>query len=412
MSNAFESVNRYVREAARLLGLSTRLEKLLINPDREVKVEIAIEMDNGEIGVFTGYRVQHNDARGPMKGGIRYHPTVNDDDVRALASLMTWKTAIVNIPFGGAKGGIACDPKKMSEAELERLTRRFIAKIHEVIGPYQDIPAPDVNTNAQVMAWIMDEYSKFHGFAPAVVTGKPVDLFGSEGREEATGRGIVYTIEEHFKAIGKSIRGATFAIQGFGNVGSYAALILHELGGKVLAVSDVTGGVFNPQGLDIPKLISFVRQHRTLQGAAPTHGSAISNEELLVLDCDVLIPAALGDVFTKENAKEVRAKLIVEGANGPTTPEADEIFNQRGITVIPDILANAGGVTVSYFEWAQNIQQFKWDLERVRTELQRVMARAYREVMTLAREKHTSLRTAAFLLALGRVAKARAMRGI
>ncbi|MCS6903531.1 MAG: glutamate dehydrogenase, partial [Candidatus Bipolaricaulota bacterium] len=363
-----------------------------------------------EIGVFTGYRVQHNDARGPMKGGIRYHPTVNDDDVRALASLMTWKTAIVNIPFGGAKGGIACDPKRMSEAELERLTRRFIAKIHEVIGPYQDIPAPDVNTNAQVMAWIMDEYSKFHGFAPAVVTGKPVDLFGSEGREEATGRGLVYIIEEHFKALGKPIQGATFAIQGFGNVGSYTALILHELGGKVLAVSDVTGGLYNPEGLDIPKLVSFVRQHRTLQGAP--HGTLITNQQLLTMECDVLIPAALGDVFTQENAPEVRAKLIVEGANGPTTPEADEIFNKRGITVIPDILANAGGVTVSYFEWAQNIQQFKWDLERVRSELQRVMARAYREVATLAREKRTSLRTAAFLLALGRVAKARAMRGI
>lgn len=298
----------------------------------------------------------------------------------------------------------------MSEAELERVTRRFIAKIHEVIGPYQDIPAPDVNTNAQVMAWIMDEYSKFHGFAPAVATGKPVDLFGSEGREEATGRGLVYIVEKHFKSAGKSIRGTTFAVQGFGNVGSYTALILHELGGKVIAVSDVTGGLFNPEGLDIPALVRYVHQNRSLKGAP--YGDSTTNEALLALEVDVFIPAALGNVFTKENAKEVRAELIVEGANDPTTPEADEIFNQRGITVIPDILANAGGVTVSYFEWAQNIQQFKWDLDRVRGELQRTMTRAYREVATLAREKKTSLRIAAFLLALGRVAKARAMRGI
>lgn len=406
----FEQTMKFSRDAAERLGLGERVTQLLLVPARELVVKIPIEMDNGEIGLFQGYRVQHNNSRGPFKGGMRYHPDVDIDEVRSLAALMTWKTALVDVPYGGAKGGIACDPKNLSHAEIERLTRRFTYKIHEFIGPTKDIPAPDVNTNAQIMAWMMDEYSKLNGFSPAVVTGKPVDLYGSLGREEATGRGVVFVIEELLREQGQGIAGARFAVQGFGNVGSYVARFLHDLKGKVVAVSDVQGGIFRSEGLDIPALLEHVRERKAVIGFPGTE--SISNQDLLALDCDVLIPAALGGVLHEGNAKGVKAKMVVEAANHPTTPEADALFHERGIHVVPDILANAGGVTVSYFEWAQNIQQFRWDLDRVNAELRRAMQAAFRNVLRVAQSHGVSMRTAAFIIAIGRVARARTLRGI
>lgn len=408
--NAFEQTNYYFREAAKVLDLSEHVVKLLSTPARELVVEIPIEADSGELLIFTGYRVQHDDSRGPAKGGIRYHQEVNLDEVRSLASLMTWKTAVVDIPFGGAKGGITCDPTTMSQSEIERMTRKFVQKIHEFIGPDKDIPAPDVNTNAQMMAWIMDEYSKFHGFSPAVVTGKPVALHGSLGREEATGRGTAIVAEEFLKSQGKGIRGTTFAVQGFGNVGSYTVKFLSEMGGKVVAVSDVTGGLFSADGLPVPEMFAYAQKNRSLKGFGA--GEAISNEDLLSSDCDVLVPAALGGVLNEKNASRVKAKAILEAANHPTTPEADAIFQQRKIPVIPDILTNAGGVTVSYFEWTQNIQQFRWDLERVNAELKKIMVKSFQDVLGLVRNKSLTFRTAAFVIAIGRVARARTMRGL
>jgi len=409
--SGFEEVNYYFRRAARIMDLSARVERMLITPYREVKVDVSLTLDNGDLGTFIGYRVQHDRSRGPMKGGLRYHPTVDMDEALGLASLMTWKTAVVNLPFGGAKGGIAVDPKTCSPRELERLTRRFVQQIHDIIGPHTDIPAPDVNTNAQVMAWIMDEYSMIHGFSPAVVTGKPVDLFGSKGREEATGRGVVVATAEFLGDLGAGpIAGKTFAIQGFGNVGSWTARLLHEAGGKVVAVSDSRGGIRNAAGLDIPALLGHAAKARTVTGFPGA--SPVSNEELLLLDVDVLIPSALGGVLTKDNAHEVRARHVVEAANAPTTPEADEIFQQRGIPVLPDIYANAGGVTVSYFEWVQNIQQFTWEADRITAELQRHMTEAYATLAKVARERRVPLRTAAFIVAIGRVGRATVLRGV
>jgi glutamate dehydrogenase (NAD(P)+) len=409
--SGFEDVNHYFRRAARIMDLSPRVERLLITPFREVKVDVSITLDSGDLGTFVGYRVQHDRSRGPMKGGLRYHPSVDMDEALALASLMTWKTAVVNLPYGGAKGGIAVDPARLSLRELERLTRRFVQQIHEIIGPQTDIPAPDVGTDAQVMAWIMDEYSKIHGFSPAVVTGKPVDLFGSRGREEATGRGLVFALEEYLRDTGGGeIRGTRCAIQGFGNVGSWAARLLHEGGARVLAVSDSRGGIVNPEGLDIPQVIEHQRRARTVTGCPGT--DAISNEELLLLDVDILVPAALGGVLTKDNAREVRARVIAEGANGPTTPQADEILTERGVGILPDIYANAGGVTVSYFEWTQNIQQFTWDADKVAAELRRLMGEAYATLSRVARERRVSLRTAAFIVAIGRVGRATVLRGL
>jgi glutamate dehydrogenase (NAD(P)+) len=406
-----EDVNHYFRVAARIMDLSPRVEKLLVTPHREVKVDVSITLDNGELGTFIGYRVQHDGSRGPMKGGLRYHPTVDMDEALGLASLMTWKTAVVNLPYGGAKGGIAVDPETLNPRELQRLTRRFVQQIHDIIGPQTDIPAPDVNTNAQVMAWIMDEYSKMHGFSPAVVTGKPVELFGSKGREEATGRGVVFALEEHLRAaeLGE-VRGKTFAIQGFGNVGSWAARFLHERGGRVVAVSDVRGGVQKPAGLDVPGLLEHARQTRSVVDFPDS--DPISNEALLLEDVDVLVPAALGGVITEANARDVRARLVLEAANGPTTPRADEILAERGITVLPDIYVNAGGVTVSYFEWAQNIQQFRWDEERVNAELHRHMVDAYATLAKVVRQRKVSFRTAAFIVAIGRVGRATVLRGV
>ncbi len=409
--SGFEDTTYYFRQAARVMDLSDRVQLLLINPDKEITVEVAIELDNGQLGIFQGYRIQHNAARGPLKGGLRYHPSVDQDEVKSLAALMTWKTAVVDLPYGGAKGGLACDPTAMSPGELERLTRKFVRQIHTDIGPTRDIPAPDVNTDAQVMAWVMSEYSQLHGFAPAVVTGKPLDLHGSQGREAATGLGLVIVIEEALKDLGRAVAGTTFAIQGFGNVGSHTARLLYERGGKVLAVSDVSGGLFDPNGLDIPRLVEHARGRRLFKDYAGEE-RRISNEELLTLPCDVLVPAALGGVFTADLAREVRASVLVEGANGPTPPEADAIFNERGLLVVPDILANAGGVTVSYFEWVQNLQHFRWELEQVTSQLERLMRQSYRTIQGLAKSRQVSLRTAAFIVAIGRVGRAVVQLGL
>ncbi|MGH7528842.1 MAG: Glu/Leu/Phe/Val family dehydrogenase, partial [Gemmatimonadales bacterium] len=355
-------VENHFDRAANLINLESYMRRLLLSPFREVTVEVPVRMDDGRIEVFTGYRIQHNGARGPCKGGIRYHPEADHDEVLGLATIMTWKTALMDIPFGGAKGGVTVDPKKLSRLELERLTRRFTQRISIVLGPYRDIPAPDVNTNAQVMAWILDEYSSRHGYTPAVVTGKPVSLGGSLGRDEATGRGVMYIMEAYGRDFGVPLRNSRVVIQGFGNVGSNLARLLHtEAGAKVIAVSDVSGGIHHDGGLDIPGLLA----HSTREAGRPVTewpgGQRITNEELWTIPCDWLVPAALGGVITKEaNARAIDCKVVVEAANEPTTPTADLILEERGITVLPDFLANAGGVTVSYYEWAQNLQQYRW----------------------------------------------------
>ncbi|MGI9473712.1 MAG: Glu/Leu/Phe/Val family dehydrogenase [Rubripirellula sp.] len=405
-----EESHIYFHRAAKELGLSSKLCDILLSPFRVVKVEIITDSDDGMLQHHHGYRVQHNRSRGPMKGGLRYHPSVNEEEATALANLMTWKAALVDIPYGGAKGGINCDPSTMSERELDRLTRAFVSQIKEVIGPTIDIPAPDMNTNAKVMGWIMDEYSKFAGFSPGVVTGKPLHLFGSEGREEATGRGVMIVLEELLKDQGRPWTDVTVALQGFGNVGSFAAKLMADRGAKIIAVGDHMGGISNAQGLDVHALAAWVSEHRTVKGFPG--GEAFESDEVLTWDVDVLVPAALGDVLTEENAKDVRAKIIVEAANAPTTPAADEIFRSRGIVVIPDILANAGGVTASYFEWAQNIQQFRWELDRVRIELQSYMKRAYRSVAEVSKKHGVDFRTAAFIVAIQRVGAAALSRRV
>jgi glutamate dehydrogenase (NAD(P)+) len=408
--NAFEATNFFFDRAARRMDLGERIRTILREPAREVKVEVNIELDNGELATFKGFRVQHSNARGPYKGGLRYHPVMDDEHAKSLASLMTWKTAVVDIPFGGAKGGINCDPTKMTEKEVERATRRFIQQIHELIGPQVDIPAPDVNTNAQTMAWIMSEYSKFHGFSPAVVTGKPLDLHGSAGREEATGRGCLYIAEELLRRFGRTVPGTTFAVQGFGNVGSHFARLAHAAGARIVAVSDVRGGIADPAGLDIPAVLEHVRATRSVvgfPGAQP-----ITNEGLLTTECDVLVPAALDGVITREIATELRAKMVIEAANAPTLPDADEVLGKREVTVVPDILANAGGVTVSYFEWVQNLQSFRWEVEDINEKLRRKMASAFETVWKLATSKKVSLREAAFIVAIGRVGRATLYMGV
>ncbi len=375
-----------------------------------MKAQVAIERDNGEIATFIGFRIQHDSARGPMKGGLRYHPEVDEDEVLALATLMTWKTAVVNIPYGGAKGGISVNTKDLSPGELERVTRKFIDEIHDMIGPDKDIPAPDMGTNAQVMAWIMNQYQKYHGFNPACVTGKPVELHGSEGREEATGRGVAILTKAMLERLKRDVSETTIALQGFGNVGSFASQFLHDMGANIVGVTDATGGVWNSEGLDIPALIQYSRDKGSVAGFA--EGKALTNEELLCSKVDVLIPAALGGVLTDENAEHVQAKFIVEAANNPTTPQADEIFQKREIIVLPDILANAGGVTASYFEWVQNRQHFKWELARVRKELDQILQAGLEKVWKIAEDKKVSLRTAAYLLGIGRVGRATVMGGI
>lgn len=408
--SSIDAAKRYFDTAADLLGLSPDVRTLLLTPEREIRVQISIQLDSGQVGTFIGYRVQHDRALGPYKGGLRYHPEVDSDEVVTLAQLMTWKTAVVGLPFGGAKGGIAVDPKTLSQRELEMVTRKFVDKIHELIGPDLDIPAPDMGTNSQVMAWFFNQYQTLRGYSPACVTGKPVELHGSQGREEATGRGVVIVTRELMKRLGRDLKGQTIALQGFGNVGSFAGRLFHEAGAKVVAVSDVAGGVFNPKGLDIPMLAAWQAENRTLTGFPGA--TRITNEELLTADVDVLVPAALGNVLTAKNAAEVKARHIVEAANGPTHPDADEIFQARNVIVVPDILANAGGVTVSYFEWVQNRQQLTWDLPEIRAKLERKMSDAFDAVWTLATERKLPLRTAAYLLGIERVARATRLAGI
>jgi glutamate dehydrogenase (NAD(P)+) len=408
--NATETTNHFIARAFELLKLSPRYKTLLVTPSRELRVEVAIELDDGNIGNFIGYRIQHDNSRGPYKGGLRFHPDVDLDEVRSLASLMTWKTAVVNVPFGGAKGGVQVDPSKLSRRELERLSRRFIDQIAELIGPDTDIPAPDMNTNAMVMAWMFDQYSKRYGFSPGVVTGKPVSLHGSYGRDAATGRGCLIAIREVLAAEGKSLRGTRFAVQGFGNVGSWFARLVHAEGGRVTAVSDVKGGSANPEGLDIPAVMAHASSTGSVVGFPGSQ--PISNDDLLTSDCDVLVPAALGHVLTKDNAEKVQAKWVVEAANGPTSIEADEIFERRGVVCLPDIWANAGGVTVSYFEWTQNTQKFRWPEEQVNRELEKHMVEAWKAIQSTMKEHGCSMRTAAFVLAVARVKEATDLRGL
>jgi glutamate dehydrogenase (NAD(P)+) len=400
--------HRYFHKAADVLGLSDRLREILLTPYRVVKVELVIDDDDGRLQHYIGYRVQHNRARGPMKGGLRYHASMDEDHAAALANLMTWKTAVVDVPFGGAKGGINCDPAQMSERELNAVTRRFVEHTKEVIGPTTDITAPDVNTNAKVMGWIMDEYSKYAGFSPGVVTGKPLHLFGSEGREEATGRGVMLVLEQALKERGKAWVDIRVAVQGFGNVGANAARLIAQQGARIVAVADHLGGVANEAGLDIEALVAWAQEHRTVTGFGG--GDAFDGPQVLGWDVDVLVPAALEDAITEANVDEVKADIIVEGANGPTSPGADEALTRRGVLIVPDILANAGGVTASYFEWAQNIQQFRWEKERVDRELGLVMRKAYAAVREVAETEGVDLRTAAFVLAIRRVGQAATSR--
>jgi len=408
--SSYETATRYFEQAADVMGISSNMRKLLKTPLREVQVQVALEMDDGQIATFIGYRVQHDNARGPMKGGLRFHPEVDADEVLALASLMTWKTAIVNIPYGGAKGGISINPKQLSPGELERVTRKFVDQIHDFIGPDKDIPAPDMGTGPQEMAWIMNQYNKYYGFNPACVTGKPVELHGADGRIEATGRGVAILTRALLDHHDYLLKEARIAIQGFGNVGSFAATFLHEMGARVVAVSDVSGGLMNPEGLEIPALLRYQSEHGSIAGFPG--GEELDNASLLGAEVDVLIPAAIGNVLTKENANDVQAKFVVEAANNPTTPEAAKIFNEREIIVLPDVLANAGGVTVSYFEWVQNRQHFRWDLQRVRDELDRIMVDSFERVRKIASEKHISLRVAAYILGIGRVGRATVLGGI
>jgi glutamate dehydrogenase (NAD(P)+) len=397
--------------AARILGLDPGIWKILTHPKRQITVSCPVQMDNGEIEVFTGYRVQYNITLGPAKGGIRYHPNVTLDEVTALAAWMTWKCAVAHIPFGGGKGGVVCDPTRMSRRELEALTRRYIAEIVDAIGPEKDIPAPDVNTNDQIMAWVMDTYSMHVGqTTTAVVTGKPIEMGGSLGRREATGRGVMICTREAAKHLGLDIKQATVAVQGFGNVGSISAQLLAQIGAKIVAVTDWKGGVANPAGLDIPKLLDFAAQHRTVDGFPG--GEPIENEALFKLDVDVLIPAALENQITMENAPDIRAKIVTEGANGPTTPEAHRHLHSRGIFVIPDILANSGGVTTSYFEWVQDRYGYFWEEDEVNQRLERKMCEAFDDVLKMSLKYKTDMRTAAYIVAISRVATVTRMRGM
>jgi glutamate dehydrogenase/leucine dehydrogenase len=411
-STPWEMALQQLKKAADLLNLEEDIREILSHPQREVQVSLPVRMDNGKIKVFIGYRVQHNNARGPYKGGIRYHPNVSLDEVRALAMWMTWKTAVLDLPLGGAKGGIVCDPKTLSQGEIERLTRRYAYAISGIIGPYEDVPAPDVYTGPQHMAWIMDTYSILKGhLEPGVITGKPVEVGGSLGRNDSTSRGVAIVVAEAARKLNINIKGATVAIQGFGNVGSNAAIIMaKEYGMKVVAVSDSKGGIYNKNGLNVDKVLA----EKEKSGTVTTYKDAekITNDELLTLDVDVLVPAALEQVITKDNAEKIKAKIIGEGANGPTTPEADEILYQKGTMVIPDILANSGGVTVSYFEWVQNLERLQWPLEQVNKMLEQKMVKAFNDVYEASKKYKTDMRTAALTVAVSRVSQAIKLRGI
>lgn len=394
--------------AAEHMKLEKEIQMLLRTPYRELIVQIPVRMDDGRLELFHGYRVQHNAVRGPYKGGLRFHYEVDLNEVRSLAALMTWKTSLVDIPYGGAKGGVTCDPSKMSRKELQALTRGLTQKIDMVLGVQRDIVAPDVGTNPQVMAWIMDEYGKKHGYTPAIVTGKPVNLGGSLGREEATGRGTTIITREACKAFKIDLKKSTVAVQGFGNVGSWASRFIHELGATITAVSDVKGGIFNERGLDIPKLVEHCKKTGSVvdfPGSRP-----ISNDELLTLDVDILIPAALGGVIDRNNVSQVKARMIIEAGNSPITPRADETLRERNVIVVPDILTNAGGVTVSYFEWVQNLQQIRWEVDHVNAQLEKKMVSAWDSVYRVHTEQKLPLRIAAYVVSLGRVAEATRQR--
>ncbi|MCX7859661.1 MAG: Glu/Leu/Phe/Val dehydrogenase [Chloroflexus sp.] len=413
--NPFHVAQRQFDQAADMLRLPDDVRAVLRVPQRELTVNFPVQMDDGTTRVFTGYRIQHNLGRGPAKGGIRYHPSVDIDEVRALAMWMTWKCALVNIPYGGAKGGVIVDPKQLSLGELERLTRRFATEISILLGPEKDIPAPDVGTNAQTMAWIMDTISMHRGYTvPAVITGKPVNVGGSLGRVEATGRGVMLMVREMARKLNWPLEGLRVVVQGFGNVGSTAAYLLHQLGCNVIGVADASGGYYCARGLDIPAMRAYADRHpfRLLEGYSAPGVEQISGHELLELECDVLIPAALENQLTGANAERIRAKLIVEGANGPTTPEADAILGERGIIIVPDILANAGGVIVSYFEWVQGLQEFFWDEQDINEKLERIIVGAFQQVTAMAEQRRVPLRLAAYLLAVQRVADANTTRGV
>ena len=407
----FEAMMYRFDDAAKRLGLDPGLYSLLRHAERALIVSVPVMRDNGQMEVYTGYRVVYNTARGPGKGGIRFHPDVTLDEVTALAAWMTWKCAVVNIPFGGAKGGVICDPSGMSAGELEKLTRRYTAGIMSFLGPDSDVPAPDVNTNERIMAWLMDTYSMHvRHTVTAITTGKPVVMGGSLGRREATGRGCMITTRSALKKLGMSIKGARVAVQGFGNVGSISAMLMADQGMKVIAVSDHTGGIYDKKGLNVKDLMEWTSKHRSLEGYKK--GEKISNAELLVTECDVLVPAALENQITAENAALIKARVICEGANGPTSAAADSILDSKGIFVIPDILANAGGVTVSYFEWVQDRGGYFWDEDTVNQRLERIMERSFDEVAAMADTHQVSMRTASYMLAIDRVAEVHRLRGL
>lgn len=408
---AFEAVQHYFHKAAHELGMESPMRKLLITPERELTVQIPLKRDDGTLETLVGYRVQHNSARGPMKGGLRYHHEVDLDEVRGLASLMTWKTAVVNIPYGGAKGGVTVNARGLSKTEKERVTRKLVDAIHQVIGPDTDIPAPDMGTGHEEMAWIMNQYAKYQGFNPGVVTGKPVEHYGIPGREEATGRGVGLLTLKTLGRLGRKPAGATVALQGFGNVGSHTAKFLSEADCKIVSIADHTGAWHNPKGIDIKAAMRHVNQNKGLLDGFEG-GDRLPGEELLELGVDVLIPAALGGVVNESNAAKIKAPVIIEAANAPVTPEADEHLHQRGVVILPDILANAGGVTVSYFEWAQNRQFYRWTLDRVRGELDRTLTYAFDEVWERSVEKKLGLRTTAFMVGIERVARAAELAGL
>ncbi|HEX9044364.1 MAG TPA: Glu/Leu/Phe/Val dehydrogenase [Candidatus Limnocylindrales bacterium] len=409
--NAWKVAQRQFDLAADKLNLDPGLRRVLREPRRELTVHFPVHMDDGSVQVFTGFRVQHNLGRGPAKGGIRYHQDVSLDEVKALAMWMTWKCAVVGIPYGGGKGGVIVDPKKLSTKELEGLSRRFFTEISVLVGPERDIPAPDVNTTPQIMSWFMDTYSMHVGYTvPGVVTGKPISLGGSEGRNEATARGAVFTVVEAARELGLDLRGARVVVQGFGNAGSIAARLMAAEGSKVLAVSDSQGGIHNPNGLDIERVVAWKSEHGTVLGFPGAR--EVSNAEVLEIECDVLIPAALENQITAANAENIKAKIVAEAANGPTTPEADEILARRGIFLIPDILCNAGGVTVSYFEWVQDLNRDHWSEDVVNAKLREIMVRSFGEVIAMSRREQVHMRTAAYLVAVKRVADATALRGL
>ncbi|MCG0276054.1 MAG: Glu/Leu/Phe/Val dehydrogenase [Thermosediminibacteraceae bacterium] len=408
--NPFEIVQKQIKAACEKLGLEDSVYEVLKEPEKVLTVSIPVRMDDGSVKTFIGYRSQHSTVLGPAKGGVRFHPDVTMDEVKALSAWMTFKCAVVGIPYGGGKGGVRCNPKELSSAELERLSRGYFRAISPIIGPEKDIPAPDVYTNAQVMAWFMDEFSQLKGYnTPGVVTGKPIVLGGSLGRTEATSRGVMFIIREAAKKIGLDLTKATVAVQGYGNVGSIAARLLHELGCKIVAVNDSQGGAYNPEGLDPVALLEYKKKNKTVKGFPGSRD--ITGEELLELDVDILVPAALENVITSRNADKIKAKIIGEAANGPTTPEADEILYKNGVLVIPDILCNAGGVTVSYFEWVQNLMNFYWTEEEVNNKLEHIMVKAFNEVFNIHKEYGVNMREAAYMLAIKRIAEALKLRG-